>query len=91
MIMAGITRTYPTPDDERPHIGPRERAMAVFKYLLNLEPEVAIRDSRFSALVEMFQFGTADDMKTLFGNHPDWAKVELQAKRGIQITKERLQ
>lgn len=37
-----ITRTYPTPDDPRPHIGPRERALAVFKYLRGLEPEQAV-------------------------------------------------
>jgi len=36
-----ITRTYPAPDDPNPRLGPRERAMAVLKLLLGLEPEEA--------------------------------------------------
>ena len=49
-----ITRTYPQPDSPAPHIGPRERAMAVFKYLLDLEPEAAVKHERFNVIVHAF-------------------------------------
>jgi hypothetical protein len=45
--MLTIRRTYPQPDSPQPNLGPRERALAVFKYLLGLEPEQAIRHPLF--------------------------------------------
>lgn len=50
-----ISRTYPPPDSPREDLGPRERAMAVFKYLLDMEPEAAIKHSRFALLVHAFE------------------------------------
>jgi hypothetical protein len=50
-----ITRTYPQPDSPEPHIGPRERALAVFKYLLDLEPEAAKDHPMFACIVHAFQ------------------------------------
>ena len=49
-----INRTYPQPDSPQPNIGPRERALAVYKYLLDLEPEVAARHPRFALIVAAF-------------------------------------
>ena len=50
-----ISRTYPQPDSPEPHLGPRERALAVFKYLLDLEPEVAVMHSMFACVEHAFQ------------------------------------
>ncbi len=50
-----IHRTYPQPDSPQPHLGPRERAMAVYKYLLDLEPEVALHHPRFPLMVAAFE------------------------------------
>lgn len=50
-----LTRTYPQPDSDLPHIGPRERAMAVFKYLLNLEPEAAVQHPLFECIVHSYE------------------------------------
>lgn len=36
-----ISRTYPQPDSPAENLGPRERAMAVFKYVLGIMPEQA--------------------------------------------------
>lgn len=49
-----VTRTYPQPDSPKPNIGPRERALAVFKYLLNMEPEDAVKHPRFVLIVAAF-------------------------------------
>ena len=46
-----IIRSYPQPDSSEPHIGPRERALAVFKYLLGVEPEQA-KDHPLFACIE---------------------------------------
>ncbi len=46
-----ITRTYPQPDSPEPHLGPRERALAIFTYLLDIEPEQA-KDHPLFACVE---------------------------------------
>jgi len=54
-----ITRTYPQPDSNLPHIGPRERAMAVFKYLLGLEPEAAVLHPLFACIEH--SYGQAAD------------------------------
>lgn len=54
-----ITRTYPQPDSPAPHLGPRERALGVFKYLLDLEPEAAVKHPLFACIVHAFeQHGT---------------------------------
>lgn len=53
--MAKIKRTYPTPDTNRPNCGPRERALAVFKYLLDIEPEDAKQHPRFQMIVNAFE------------------------------------
>jgi hypothetical protein len=50
-----ISRTYPQPDSPEPQIGPRERALAVFKYLLDLEPEAAVLHPLFACIVHAFE------------------------------------
>lgn len=50
-----ITRTYPQPDSPAPNIGPRERAMAVYKYLLGTEPEDAVKHPLFACIVHAFE------------------------------------
>lgn len=53
--MTTIRRTYPQPDSPQGNLGARERALAVFKYLLNLEPEVAKDHPLFSCVVHAFE------------------------------------
>lgn len=53
--MRRIIRTYPTPDTQRESCGPRERALAVFKYLMGLEPEEASKHPRFALIVNGFE------------------------------------
>lgn len=50
-----VNRNYPTPDTKRPNCGPRERALATFKYLLGLEPEKAVEHPRFDLMVNAFE------------------------------------
>jgi len=50
-----IQRTYPQPDSPAENIGARERAMAVFKYLLDLEPGDAVRHPRFDLIRHAFE------------------------------------
>jgi len=50
-----LRRTYPQPDSDRPNIRPRERALAVFKYLLNLEPEAAVNHELFTVIVHSYE------------------------------------
>lgn len=50
-----VQRTYPQPDSPAPSIGPRERAMAVFKYLLDLEPEAATKHPLFACIVHSYE------------------------------------
>lgn len=50
-----VSRTYPQPDSCDPRLGPRERAMAVFKYLLNLEPEAAVLHPLFECITHAFE------------------------------------
>lgn len=58
-----ISRTYPAPDSPNLVLGPRERAMAVLKYLLGVEPEQAAGSARrnipphpmFDMLVNSFE------------------------------------
>lgn len=50
-----ITRTYPQPDSNLSNIGPRERAMAVFKYLLDIEPEAATQHPLFACIVHSYE------------------------------------
>jgi hypothetical protein len=50
-----ISRTYPQPDSPEPHLGPRERALAVFKYLLDIEPEVAKDHPLFACIKHAFE------------------------------------
>jgi hypothetical protein len=49
-----LSRTYPQPDSPAPNLGARERALAVFKYLLDLEPEVAKDHPLFACIVHAF-------------------------------------
>lgn len=53
--MLTIKCTYPTPDSARENCGPRERALAVFRYLMDLEPEEAAKHPRFHLIVNAFQ------------------------------------
>lgn len=50
-----ILRTYPQPDSPAPHLRSRERAMAVFKYLLNMEPGAAVKHERFAVIEHAFE------------------------------------
>lgn len=51
------SRTYPQPDSPQANIGPRERALAVLKYVLDLEPGVTNpRDARLYDPVAAEQF-----------------------------------
>jgi hypothetical protein len=49
-----VHRTYPQPDSPAVHLGPRERALAVFKYLQDLEPEAAIKHPLFKCIEHAF-------------------------------------
>lgn len=49
-----VGRSYPQPDSPAPNIGARERALAVFKYLLDLEPEAAVRHPMFACIQNAF-------------------------------------
>jgi hypothetical protein len=48
-------RTYPQPDSPASNLGPRERALAVFKYLLDLEPEQAVLHPLFPCIKHAFE------------------------------------
>ena len=52
-----IQRTYPQPDAPEPHIGPRERALAIFRYLeeYQLEPEEASKHPLFELVMAAFR------------------------------------
>jgi len=50
-----IIRSYPQPDSPAPNIGPRERALAVFKYLLGLEPEAAVLHPLFACIGHSYE------------------------------------
>jgi len=50
-----IRRTYPAPDSPADHLGARERAMAVFKYLLDIEPERATKHPLFWCIKAAFE------------------------------------
>lgn len=50
-----IIRTYPQPDSPKLHLGARERALNTFKYLLDMEPEVAMQHPRFAVMVHAFE------------------------------------
>lgn len=54
-----IDRTYPQPDSPNPKLGPRERAMAVFKYLLNLEPHEALKHPLFACIEHSYKQAVA--------------------------------
>lgn len=49
-----IHRTYPQPDAPGIHLGPRERALNVFKYLLDMEPEEACKHPLFRCIEHAF-------------------------------------
>jgi hypothetical protein len=49
-----LRRTYPAPDHPGRHLGPRERAMAVLKKYLDLEPEKATRHPLFAQIVQIY-------------------------------------
>jgi len=53
--MPTIRRSYPQPDSPAPHLGARERALAVFKYLLDLEPEAAAKHPLFACVVHSYE------------------------------------
>lgn len=53
--MVTLKRTYPQPDSPARNIGPRERALAVFKYLLDLEPEAAKDHPLFACIVHSYE------------------------------------
>lgn len=62
--MPKIQRTYPQPDSPAANMGPRERALAVYKYLMDLEPEAAVKHPLFDVIVHAFtQAGTAATRK----------------------------
>lgn len=53
--MTSIQRTYPQPDSPREDLGPRLRALNLFKYLLGIEPEEAKDHPRFEMVVNAFE------------------------------------
>lgn len=55
-----VLRSYPQPDSPALGTSPRNRALAVFKYLLGLEPEQAIKHELFKCVEHaFFQEGAA--------------------------------
>lgn len=50
-----MKRTYPQPDSPRENIGPRERALAVYKYLLDMEPEEARKHELYEVIKHAFE------------------------------------
>lgn len=50
-----IHRTYPQPDANGAHLGPRERTMAVYKYLLGMEPEAAVKHPLFACIEHSYK------------------------------------
>lgn len=50
-----MTRTYPRPDEPSANLGPRERALAVYKYLADVEPEQAVKHPLFAVIVHAFE------------------------------------
>ena len=91
-----LIRTYPQPDSPDLHIGPRERALAVFKYLLDMEPEVAKDHPLFACIEHAFvqvQIATRNDLVDRWENiekgydHPG----DLQEKPSLvpMLTSER--
>ena len=49
-----VLRSYPQPDSPALGSSPRNRALAVFKYLLGLEPEQAIKHELFKCIEHAF-------------------------------------
>lgn len=49
-----LLRTYPQPDSPQLGGSARNRALAVFKYLLNAEPEAAIKHPLFACIEHSF-------------------------------------
>lgn len=43
-----LSRSYPQPDSPLEHLGPRERAMGVLKYVWDMEPEQAAGSAKHS-------------------------------------------
>ena len=52
-LTGNMTRTYPQPDSPR-HLAPRDRALAIFYYLYNAEPEAAVRRPEFGMVEHAF-------------------------------------
>jgi hypothetical protein len=50
-----IIRSYPQPDSPNDNIRPRERALAVFKYLLDIEPEQALVHLKYQLIKAAFE------------------------------------
>jgi hypothetical protein len=56
-----MIRTYPLPD--KPGLGARARAMAVYKLLLNMEPEQAVKHKDFAMIVQGFAQAASEGME----------------------------
>lgn len=50
-----VFRTYPQPDSPNENIRARERALAVFKYLLDMEPELARVHPKYALIKAAFE------------------------------------
>lgn len=85
-----ISRTYPQPDSPLANLGPRERALAVFKYLLDLEPEAATQHALFlvieHAFVQEYKRGLSD-MGPQVPRSPSFTEM-LRSTRPMELTKE---
>lgn len=69
-----VTRTYPQPDSPR-DLSARERALAAFKYLLNIEPEHATEHGLFDVIENSYQ------QHGLSGSRGDSLTEELRETR----------
>lgn len=65
--MATMSQTCPSPDKPGDHLGPRERAMAVFKWLLDLDPHEAVRHEHFELIVNAFRQNARTTVRAALG------------------------
>lgn len=80
-----INRTYPQPDSPREHLGPRERALNLFKYLMGIEPEEAKDHPRFELVVNAFENARRAGMRQVPGMQRDAEQVFLEPDDVIEM------
>ena len=76
-----LRRSYPQPDSPREDLGPRERALAVYKYLLGLEPEEAIRHPLFECIRRSYQNAARAGVREVCGPEAEgietWQQLDI--------------